>query len=206
MSLPVELGYEQPVFIAGERVYLTPFTRRHLEEPSYLRWMNDLETTKHLGLPDYLMPVSFQELESYFEQNSFSRNNAFFAVAEKSSDKFIGTLRVSHINWITRVAEIGIMLGDESVRGRGYASEMVQLAVDYAFDVLNMRKLVAGAHSENHASLRCFERLGFQQEGVFREQHFMDGRYYDIVRLGLFKRDYWQRGRTLAETESSVES
>ena len=87
---------------------------------------------------------------------------------------------------------IGIMLGDISTRGRGYAAEMTKLTVDYAFEVLNINKLTATAHSTNLPSLKCFKRLGFKEEGVLKEQFYLDGKYYDIINLGLLKHEYLQ--------------
>ena len=103
---------------------------------------------------------------------------------------FIGTVRVSHINWVSRVAVIGIMLGDVSKRGRGYAAEMTKLIVEYAFGVLNLNKLTASGHSSNIASLNCFKKLGFKEEGIQRKQFFMDGKYYDLIHLGLLEKEF----------------
>jgi len=188
--MTAEIEPNKSVYLNGVNIYLTPFTREHLEDREYWVWMNTIDTTKHLGLPDYLMPVSFEELEEYFKQNAYSSNNILFAVVEKSSDKFIGTVRVSHINWVSRVAVIGIMLGDVSKRGRGYAAEMTKLIVEYAFGVLNLNKLTASGHSSNIASLKCFKKLGFKEEGIQRKQFFMDGKYYDLIHLGLLEKEF----------------
>jgi len=177
-------------FLRGSNVALVPFARQHLEDPAYLAWLNDLEVTKHLGIPTYLMPVSFDELQRYFEANAYHHSNILFAVLEEGSGRFIGTVRLSHINWVTQTAEIGVMLGDSHSRGKRYGSEMVELIVGYAFDQLNIRKLVAGSHAANKASLGCFLRLGFQKEGILREHIYIDGEYIDYVNLALFKRDY----------------
>ena len=152
---------KEPIYLESDKIYLTPFTRQHLENNNYLKWLNNLNTTKHLGLPDYMMPVSFKDLENYFEQNAFSRNNVLLAVIERETLEFIGTVRLAHINWISRVAVIGIMLGDDEKRGLGYASEMTKLIVDYAFNTLNLHKLTASAHNANLPSLKCFQRLGY---------------------------------------------
>ena len=58
------------------------------------------------------------------------------------------------------------MLGDDCIRGQGYAAEMTKLTVNYAFEVLNINKLTASAHSANIPSLKCFKRLGFMEEGM----------------------------------------
>ena len=193
MTDPLSNDTLQP-YIDGSRVALVPFTREHLEHPAYLRWLNDLNTAKHLGIPSYVMPVARAELERYFLTNENSTNDVFFAVIEKSTTRFIGTLRVAHINWISRIGEIGIMIGAVEARGKGYANEMVELATRYAFQTLNLRKLVAGAHVENPASLKPFLRIGFKQEGLLKEQYFIDGHYIDLARLALFRRDWESSG------------
>ena len=176
-------------FLQGAKVTLVPFTEEHLRHPAYHRWLSDLEIAKHIGQPSYLMPVSFGELERYFHANAFQSSNVFLAVLESGS-RFVGTARLSHINWLTHAAEVGIMIGERSAQGKGLASESVELVVDYAFRTLNMRRLTAGAHVENRASLQCFLRLGFQQEGLLRQHAYVDGRYVDYMVLAMFRRDY----------------
>ena len=156
-----EIGNNFPIYLEGKNIYLTPFTRDHLEMKDYWLWLNNLDTTKNLGIHDYVMPVSFEKLTEYFDNNAFKANNILFAVMEKKSNKFIGTVRVSHINWISRTAVIGILLGDLSSRGKRFASEMTRLAVDYIFNVLNLNKITASAHSANIPSLKCFRGLNF---------------------------------------------
>lgn len=176
-------------FLKGRKVTLVPFSRSHLEDPRYLAWLNDLEVTKHLGLPRYLLPVPFAEAERYYQANASSATDLFFAVLAEAGG-FVGTARLSRINWVGRTAEVGIMIGDRGAQGKGFASEAVSLVVDHAFRALNLRKLMAGAHAENRASLQCFLRLGFRQEGLLREHAYVDGRYVDYVFLGLFQREY----------------
>jgi len=46
--------------------------------------------------------------------------------------------------------------------GKGYASEASRAMIRYAFDDLNMRRLVGGAAVENERSRKLQERLGFK--------------------------------------------
>ena len=63
-------------------------------------------------------------------------------------------------------------------------------ALDEAFHGLRLHKLNAEALASNQRSLRFHEKLGFQQEGLFREFHFDGERYVDVVRLGLLASEW----------------
>jgi RimJ/RimL family protein N-acetyltransferase len=62
-------------------------------------------------------------------------------------------------------AEIGYWLG-APFWGRGYATEALRAAIDYAFGDLGHTALQAGARVSNPASRRVLEKCGFQWTGV----------------------------------------
>jgi len=61
--------------------------------------------------------------------------------------------------------ELGIKIGTEDLRGRGYASEAVELLVGYAFDTLGLRTVRGSTLSHNERMRRVFEKNGFVQKG-----------------------------------------
>jgi RimJ/RimL family protein N-acetyltransferase len=61
--------------------------------------------------------------------------------------------------------ELGIKIGAEHLRGRGYASEAVGLLVGYAFDTLGLRAVRGSTLSHNERMRRVFEKNGFVQVG-----------------------------------------
>jgi diamine N-acetyltransferase len=61
--------------------------------------------------------------------------------------------------------ELGIKIGAEDLRGKGYASEAVSLLVTYAFDALGLKKVRGSTLSHNHRMRRVFEKNGFEQIG-----------------------------------------
>jgi len=76
-------------------------------------------------------------------------------------------------------------------QGNGYATEAVELAVEYAFEERRCHRLVAGAHATNDASRALLETVGFEQEGRLRDHVFVGGEYVDTVRYGLLA-DEWR--------------
>lgn len=61
--------------------------------------------------------------------------------------------------------ELGIKIGTETFRGRGYASEAVSLLVDYAFDSLGLEVVRGSTLAHNHRMQRVFEKCGFRASG-----------------------------------------
>ena len=61
--------------------------------------------------------------------------------------------------------ELGIKIGPERLRGRGYASEAVGLLAGYTFDVLNLDVLRGSTLAHNDRMQRVFEKTGFEQTG-----------------------------------------
>ncbi len=61
--------------------------------------------------------------------------------------------------------ELGIKIGPNDLRGRGYASEAVELLVEYVFDTLGLENVRGSTLSHNQRMQRVFEKNGFEQVG-----------------------------------------
>lgn len=61
--------------------------------------------------------------------------------------------------------ELGIKIGPETLRGRGYASEAVGLLSGYVFETLDLRVVRGSTLSHNHRMQRVFEKNGFERAG-----------------------------------------
>jgi RimJ/RimL family protein N-acetyltransferase len=61
--------------------------------------------------------------------------------------------------------ELGIKIGPQDLRGKGYASEAVELLVGYAFDSLGLEVVRGSTLSHNERMRRVFEKNAFTQVG-----------------------------------------
>ena len=61
--------------------------------------------------------------------------------------------------------ELGIKIGPKDLRGRGYASEAVELLVSYCFETLNLRVVRGSTLAHNQRMQRVFEKHGFTEVG-----------------------------------------
>jgi len=97
--------------LTGRKVVLREFTAEHLNDPKYFAWLRDLETVLPIYRIEYLLPLTFDALRAYVDSLWKSGRDAFFAIHEKESDRFIGTQRVGHIDWRSGIGDLGILIG-----------------------------------------------------------------------------------------------
>ena len=173
-------------FLIGEKVYLRRVERQDLEG-NYFDWLNDYEVTKWLETGTF--PNSMEAMENYFTKLDSSPNDVFFAIIEKETDRHIGNIRIN-INWVTRTADTGQLIGEKDAWGKGYGLESLKLVIDYCFKRLNLRRVSSGTIDGNIPALKDWERLGYTVEGRRRKAAYIDGEYRDVVEAGMLKEEW----------------
>ncbi len=180
------LGRDRLILNAA-KTKLVPFTSIHRDDPKYLSWLRDYEVIKTLGLPEYLVkPASYKTIASYCDDLIHSPTNLFLAIYDNTDETFIGTIKAGHINWYSSTADIGIMIGDRTRWGKGLAKDGISILCQYLFESTKLRRLTAGAMSNNPAMCSIFDTLGFKQEGILRKQDRFENSYCDHIYFGCF--------------------
>lgn len=83
-------------------------------------------------------------------------------------------------------AELGFWVTPETW-GEGYALEAIGLLAAYAFDQRRLHKVYATTYDHDAGSRDALEAVGFAEEGVRREEVFVDGAYHDVIHYGLLE-------------------
>jgi len=150
----------------------------------YLAWMRD--------------PGVIQYLESRFTEQTLDTLREFvcgasarvdtllLAIIELATEGHVGNIKVGPVNPHHRTADVGLLIGERGVWGRGYATEAIRLATPVSFDRLGVRKLTASCYSDNVGSAAAFRRAGWMDEGR-RPAQFLtdDGRVQDQLLFGI---------------------
>lgn len=118
------------------------------------------------------------------------RNRSLFqwAVVRAEADRLVGTVTLCAWDRANRRAEVGFILRPET-QGQGLATDAVRTALAFGFGPMRLHRVEADVDPENAASLRLLARLGFREEGRFRDRWFTFGTWKDSVMLGLLARD-----------------
>lgn len=167
-------------FLEGKKIYL-----RGIEENDLIKihdWLCDPDFTRYLFQGD--RPPNMSIMKEDFNNNARNTFEIVFAVVTKNN-LHIGWAGLYEINWISRKSELRFFIGEKKFWGKGYTTEVVSLLKDYAFNKLNLHRLYGGTNIENKGSVKVFKNNGFFEEGILKEEHFRNGKYYDVIRFGL---------------------
>jgi RimJ/RimL family protein N-acetyltransferase len=69
-------------------------------------------------------------------------------------------------------------------RHQGLGAKLMEAAIQHAWEV-GLTRLTLTVRADNPNARRLYERFGFSQEGVLRNESLVDGLYNDVVSMGL---------------------
>lgn len=168
----------------GERIYLSPMNADDAE--IYTKWLNDLAITNGLGSSSRIFSLA-KEKEAIEE---LANKDCNLAIVLKDTDTLIGNISLMHIEHIHRRAELGIFIGEEANRGKGYGTEAIELILSYAFKILNLNNIMLRVFSFNQNAIKSYEKVGFKEFGRRTESYYLNDKYHDDVYMQILKKDY----------------
>ncbi|MEK7647005.1 MAG: GNAT family protein [Patescibacteria group bacterium] len=172
------------VFLEGRKVNLRPFGRADI--PTLTRWVNDPEIREFITS---FMPFTEKQEEEWLNRLEMNDEDIILGVETKDGI-LIGSMGIHRINWRDRVAFTGAIIGEKEYWGKGYGTDAKMLLLDYAFNTLNLYKICSSAIAYNKRSLQYSSHCGYKIEGIRERQDFRKGRYWDVIELGLFKKEW----------------
>lgn len=156
--------------IEGEKVYLSPMNLEDIEK--YVKWMNDFSTTDGLGSSS---KVTTFESERSWLINNMDKKEQQFAIVLKETDKLIGNCGFVDINHLHQRGEVGLFIGEEENRSKGYGTEALSLLVEYGFNYLNLKNIMLKVFSFNKRAIKSYEKIGFKVFGKRTEDYYLNG-------------------------------
>ncbi len=114
----------------------------------------------------------------------------FFLFPQHNPLRIIGTVSLTEIvRGPLQAAYLGYAL-DEHEQGRGLMSEALVLVIGFAFESLNLHRLMAGYLPTNERSGRVLRRLGFVVDGYARDYLYLGGAWRDHILTSLVNPDW----------------
>ena len=174
--------------IYGQRVRLRGVERRDLEK--FVEWINDPEVTAGLTL---FLPMSSVDEEKWFDNvMQRSQEEKPLVVDMKDGDgwRMIGNSGFFDFDWVARSGEVGIMIGDKTVWGQGYGTEVMTLLLRHGFETLNLNRVCLRVYDDNKRAIRTYEKAGFVHEGRMRQAVFKRGAYHDVLFMSVLREEW----------------
>ena len=172
-------------YYEGDRIYFRPFELS--DEPLLRAWVNDPANWSTLGR---FAPVNALREEEWIRSRYTDPSEFSFGVVLKESDALIGSCGLFGIDQISRRAELGILIGPDEMKNRGYGTEAVRLLTRWGFLQLNLNRIFLRVMVGNDGALRSYEKAGFLLEGRCRQSFYRDGSYRDELIYAILREEY----------------
>ena len=135
--------------------------------PKVVGWLNDPETMRYSENRHRKHSVDLQQIHILMMTGSPHRYMEI-----RYGDALIGTIS-ARVDEHNSVADVGILIGEKKVWGKGYGTEAWQAFCDYLLGS-GVRKIEAGAMAINFGMINIFRKTGMHEEGK-RSDHFLVG-------------------------------
>ena len=85
---------------------------------------------------------------------------------------------------------VGIFIGGEEQRSKGYGAEAIRLVLNYGFKTMNLHSINLTVHADNFAGISCYKKVGFLEVGRLPEVLFIDGKYVDKIYMSILEHEF----------------
>jgi RimJ/RimL family protein N-acetyltransferase len=174
----------------GSKVRLRAVERGDLE--TLRRFVNDPEVMRFSSAYE---PISDVRQERWWEATSAATDGVVFAVEDIRADdpQLIGTCSLVGVDWITRLAELRIRIGERSAWGQGLGTEACEHLLRYGFEDLNLERIWLRVYASNERAIGMYAKLGFVSEGRLRRAAYIRGLAEDVVIMGLLRPEWLEQ-------------
>ncbi len=179
--------------LKSSRLFLRPFTKQDVP---------NIASAVHSSLPELIpfMPWANPDYSIAdsrdFVRRSFTwrrQGRVFgFGIFEAATRELLGSNGLHNVTKDSRSAEIGYWVRSDRA-GKGIATESSALILRFAFETLHRHRVVLRAATDNLASNRVAEKLGFHLEGTQRHVDRLPRGWIDLNFYSLLEDEYTRR-------------
>ena len=170
--------------LSGSKIELRPFTRNHVTT-EYLDWLRDPEV---LRFSNQRFKKHDQKFSLAYLQSFEKTKNLFLAIHLLATGGFVGTV-TAYFSAQHQTADIGLMVGDKSVWGRGIGSDAWLTLMQLLMNSFKIRKITGGTARSNSGMVRIMLKAGMLPDGVRVGQELVDGIPEDILYFARFRHE-----------------
>ncbi|MDU8976880.1 MAG: GNAT family N-acetyltransferase [Clostridium perfringens] len=174
--------------IETERFILKEIEEKHRNH--FISLFSDEDIMKYSGTavydPEKQVEFYFKKVKLMYKEKKGIR----WAIINKESKAFIGDIGLYNIDFYSNNTEIGYTI-EKNFWRKGVASECIKAIENFAFETLDMNRIIAMIDSNNISSIKLSEKLGFHRDGILREHYYNKSKdeYINICVYSLIKSD-----------------
>ncbi|MCT4598265.1 MAG: GNAT family N-acetyltransferase [Vallitalea sp.] len=171
----------------GKLVRLREYRKSDID--TVLQYINDEEVKENL-IPGIPFPYTREDEEKWLESNTAMKDTYNFAIETLEDKIYLGGCGINEVDWKNSKVIIGIFIGNKDYWNKGYGTDAMNVLIRFIFNEMNINKIKLCVYSFNKRAIRCYEKCGFIQEGILRQELYRNGKYHDEIEMAILKEDY----------------
>jgi [ribosomal protein S5]-alanine N-acetyltransferase len=140
------------------------------------------------------IPTNVEEARrelQYWRGIFYHNDGIYFAIAEKKTNRLIGSIGLTTHNSYQNRIELSYDLSSQYWR-RGITSVAINAVLNYGFQNLKVNRIEAFVSVENIPSKNLLLKNGFTLEGLLRQHRYHRGRYVDVYVFSMLRSEFMQ--------------
>ncbi|MEE9350327.1 MAG: GNAT family protein [Flavobacteriaceae bacterium] len=126
-----------------------------------------------------------QNKKLFFKPNQWVQ----YGIELKETGALIGDCAIKISSLENGTASIGITITPNEQK-KGLANEALKAIIDLLFRYKKVHRIVENLSADNKASRKLLKRHGFRKEGLFLEEHMINGKWSDLLQFALLKKEW----------------
>lgn len=133
-------------------------------------WIKDKEVYMKWGGELFgEFPISAEIIDDkYMNKNGdcVEEDNFYPWIAYDDENNIVGHFIMRYLKGDNRILRFGWVIVNDSIRGKGYGTQMLKTGLTYAFDVLGVDKVTIGVFENNELAHNCYKKVGFVDKEI----------------------------------------
>ncbi|PYZ98921.1 GNAT family N-acetyltransferase [Alteribacter lacisalsi] len=172
-------------------IKLDYFTENDFDQ--LMGWVNDTSGRFFMQWsgPTFTYPLTREQLADYiYGANKPGAADFIFKAIYEKTGETVGHLAVRKVDRFHKGARLGKVIVAPRWRGRGFAVPMIEEALKIAFEREEIHRLALGVFAFNTSAYELYKKMGFKQEGYFRDFRRVGNEYWDMYEMSMLAPDY----------------
>ena len=178
----------EKIEIKGNQIYLRKMEVEDTED--IVRWRNSDEVRSRFI---YQEPFTRENHLSWIENKVNKGLVVQMMICETVTDRAIGSAYFRDIDSVNHKAEYGLFIGESDSRIKGLGALVSERMLQYGFEELKLHRIHARIIADNIVSIKSALKAGLEIEGTLREDALLNGKYMDIILLGVLRDSFLEK-------------
>lgn len=145
---------------------------------SLIQWFTEERMMRLWSKDSFTFPLTEKQMVEYYDKLEKDACSWGFTALNEAGTP-VGSFQLK-ADYKAESVHLGYIVVDPKLRGTGAGYEMVSLAVQYAVEILGVKRLTLKVFDANPGARRCYEKVGFSVESVMEEKFSYQNEMWEV--------------------------